>query len=477
MKKFLLVVTILMLALFVAACTRTPDEPELPTAPVVNEPAPQETPAHEPAPPAPELPAEDERWTPDNIGPTSIRVAWWGADARHEAVLAALDVFTSRYPHITVEPEFGAFTGYLDSLVVQMAGRDEADIIQVNYAWVHALGGGTNVFANLNDFAHIIDLNEWSPALRGFTTTADGQLGGVPHGITGRVIIYNTEMLAQYGMSTFPATFDELIELGERIAEGNTALDEGNNTYSFFPIGPESMDIVMLTMLYNHTGRNLQADGRILHTVDEVEEMFNIWQRMIDVGALPTWDQQEGVGNVFTPVWMEGRGGSVFEWVGNIFVAGGAFMDNDIDERRVEGVGVALLPAVTAGGSRNSMQRPSLVHTISRNSDNPELAAYLLNFLYTDEEALLILDNAFGIPLSSTAARIFEETGGAWGLQLDGFDLLEANQGTMCPLFEDPNLRPARTAAIEAFRTGMIDAREAARRWVEDQQQELDAMR
>jgi len=427
--------------------------------------------------PEPEVVVGDGVFSPANLGPTTIRKAWWGGDARHEAVNAALDIFTQRYPNITIIPEYGAFSGYLDSLVVQMAGQAEADLLLSNYAWVHALGSGQNVFADLRDFGHIINLNEWTPTLRAFTTTADGQLAGVPHGITGRVIIYNTEMLAEHGLSSFPATFDEWIEFGETVAANNQALDAGYNAYAFFPIGPESMDIVMLTMLYNHTGRNLETDGQINFTVDEVEYMFNIWQRMIDSGALPTWDQQEGVSDVFNPVWMEGRGGSVFEWVGNIFLAGGAFMDNDVAERRVEGVGVALLPATTPGGSRNSMQRPSLVHVVSRNSANPELAAYLLNFLYTDEEALLVLGNAFGIPLSNTAAYLFEREGGAWGLQQDGFELLDANQGVMCPMFEDPNLRPQRFAAIEAFRTGSIDARTAAERWVEDQQRELNAMR
>jgi len=474
MKKFLLVMCLAALALFVTACRSDDDAPPAAVPTPTPEAQAQATP--EPSPP-PELPPADERWTPHELGPTTIRMSWWGGEARHIAVNQALDLFMERYPHIRVEPEYGAFSGHLDALVVQMAAQSEPDVLQANYAWIHNLGGGVNVFANLNDFAHIIDLSQWTDALRGFTTTADGQLAGVPHGITGRVIIYCQEMLESYGFSSFPATFDEWIELGEQVAQGNENIDTGSNTYAFFPIGRESLDIVMLTMLYNHTGRNMQADGSILYTVDEVEYMFNIWQRMIDTGTLPTFDQQEGANDVFTPVWMEGRGGSVFEWVGNIFLAGGAFLDNDPSERRVEGVGVALLPAVAPGGSRNSMQRPSLVHTISRNSDHPELAAYLLNFLYTDDEALNILGNQFGIPLSTRAAELFEEAGGAWGLQLDGFELLEANQGTMCPLFEDPNLRDARVAAIEAFRTGSIDTREAARRWVEDQQEALDDMR
>ena len=408
--------------------------------------------------------------------PATIRFAWWGADARHEALLEAIRIFEDRYPHITVEPEFGAFAGYLDSLTVQLAGQDEADVLQSNYAWIHSLGGGTNVFANLRDFAHIIDLTEWSDDLLQFTTTADGQLGGVSHGITGRVIIYNTELLAEHGFSTFPATFDELATLGESISAGNATLDAGSNTYAFFPVGNESWDIIMLTMLYNETGRNLQANGQILHTVDEVEQMFDVWQRLLDSGALPTFEQQEIPLDTTNPVWMQGRGGALFEWVGNIFLAAGNFIDNDPPNRVVEGLGVALLPSITPGGSRNSMQRPSLVHTISRNSSHPEVAAYFLNFLYTDEEALMAIGPQFGVPLSRTAAQIAEREGQVWGLMAEGLELLTANVGEMCPLFEDMNLRSHRFHAIEAFRTGAASAHEAAELWVNNQQLALNDM-
>jgi oligogalacturonide transport system substrate-binding protein len=407
-------------------------------------------------------------------------MAWWGGQTRHDAVNAALDLFMDRYPHITVEREYGAFGGYLDALQIMLADGSEPDVFQSNYAWVHMLAGGNNPYMNLWDWAHIIDLNEWSPALLNRAVTADGQLAGVPHGITGRVIIYTQEMLDAAGLTSFPATFDEWIEAGERVAANNTALDTPGNQYAFWPLGAPgndlTMDIIIMTMIINHFGVNLEANGRIQPTIDQVEYVFNIIGRMMDAGLMPTHQQQEGVTDAFNPVWMDGRGGSVFEWVSNIHLAGGAVGSAVVDEnaQRTEGIGVALLPAVTAGGTRLSMQRPSIVHAVGRSTSQPELAVYLLNWLYTDEEALTILFDQFGIPLSTTADRLFQEQGGAWGLMLDGFNLLEQNVAVMCAYFEDGNLRPHRLNAIENFRNGSIDAREAARQWVEYQQYGLN---
>ncbi|MCL2399385.1 MAG: extracellular solute-binding protein [Defluviitaleaceae bacterium] len=463
MKKFATLIGLLVTAMVVTACGGPATTAQPPAA---QPPAATPTPAQPPADAA--APADALL---NNGEPATISFAWWGGDSRHNAVKAALDIFMDRYPHITVEPIYGAFGGYLDNLVIQLAGQVEPDLIQVNYAWVHALGGGQNVFLDLNTMSHIVNLNEWTQELRDFTTTVDGQLAGVPHGVTGRVIIYNRLMLQEHGFATFPDNFEDLMRLGALVAEGNATIDAGDNTYAFFPLGPESLDIVMLTMLYNETGRNLQANGQMLHTVDEVEAVFSIFEQMIETGTIPTWEQQEYPHNQTNPVWMEGRSGAAFEWVGNIFLAGNHFLEGDLDN-----LGVALFPAMTPGGSQAAMQRPSLVHVVSQNSSHPEVAAYLLNFLYTDEDALVALGNEFGIPLSNTASAISIRLGNTHGLQLEGHNLLVSNFGEMCPLFEDPNLRPQRFAAIEAFRTRSINARQAAERWVNDQQSELNAM-
>jgi len=309
----------------------------------------------------------------------------------------------------------------------------------------------------------------------------DNQVAGFPFGSMGRVIIYNEAILAEAGLTSFPDTFDEWIAMAEVINANNTALDSPTNQYAFWPIGNAnndlSMDIVIMTMIYNHFGVNLHANGRILPTIDQVEYIFNILQRMKDVNLLPTPDQAADVANVTTPVWMEGRGGSAFEWASNIHLAASAMGGDvvyDSDARVVEGMGVALLPAVAPGGSRLSLQRPALVHAVSANTNYPALSAYLLNWLYTDEEALRTIFDQFGVPLSTTASRVFLEMGGAWGVMREAFDLVEANVAVMCSVFEDARVRPHRLATIESFRRGDIDAREAARQWVENQQYGLD---
>ena len=458
MKRRLLAAGIAATMLFVSCTPAAQPAP----APAAAPPAPAETPTVAPPP-------EDAVFSPADLGPTSIRVQWWGGDARHVRVNEALDLFESRYSNITVQREYGAFAGFLDRLITDLAAQTTPDVTQSNYSWLHTLGRGRNVFADLRQLSDIVDITEFEQGLvnlLSFVITEDGQIAAAPHGITGRVLVYNRHMLEEHGLSTFPQTMDDLVAFGEAVAAGNAAVDVGaTNTYALWPTGPEVFDIIFLTWLYNNTGRNLQANGQILHTVDEVELAFEAMGRLIESGTIPTFEQWEPPRDATNPIWMQGRGGSAFEWVGNIFLAGGNFMDGDLD-----GLGVTLMPPLAAGDRQAIMQRPSLTHAVSRTTDNPELAAYILNFLYTDEEALLILGDAFGIPLTRTAGNLAQSEGLIHGLMLDGFHLLNDNFGEMCALFEDPNLRPERFHAIESFWTGTSTAREAAELWVNNQQ-------
>ena len=470
MKKAMSILSLFFIvAVVAAACTPTDAIPEIFDAVQIADEA--EYQAHLVPVQVPLSEYAAQQGIPNGGNHATLRVSWWGGDARQEAMQAALELYMDRYPHITVVSEFGTFSGWMDNLLSQLDTQDEPDIMQVNYSWIHSFGEGSNVFADLNDWAHIIDLTNWTSELLSFTNTSDGQLAGVSHGTVGRVIIYNRHMLEEFELEEFPTTIDELIEFGKRVSVHNAALDAGDNTYAFFPIGPESLDIILLQLLYNETGRIIEENGRMLHTRQEVQAAFEIIGRMIEFNTIPTFEQQEPPHDATNPVWTQGRGGSAFEWVHNLFISGGNFMDGDLD-----GLGVALFPAATEGGRQLIMQRPSLVYTMSRNSNYPEAAAHLLNFLFTDEDALKAIGSHLGIAMFRDGMAVDEMLHLTQGLVLEGRKLLEANMAPMGATFEEPALRGPRFAIMEAFRLGSIDASEAAERFLREQQAALDEM-
>ncbi|MEF2964972.1 extracellular solute-binding protein [Paenibacillus sp. M1] len=79
--------------------------------------------------------APTEQTASDNE-PVKLRIMWWGSQPRHEATLAALDLYTKNNPNVTFEPEYSGMDGYLDKLSTQAAAKNAPDIVQLDPGWM-----------------------------------------------------------------------------------------------------------------------------------------------------------------------------------------------------------------------------------------------------------------------------------------------------------------------------------------------------
>ena len=402
------------------------------------------------------------RWTPADVGDVTVDVMWWGGDARHEAMLAALDIFMERYPNVTIEPIFVSFADYYYILLVHVAAGMAPDLMQIHYPWVQFYVSN-GVLLDLNTVAHILDLNEWEDWQLDFKRF-EGELAAVPHGITGRVVLYNRPLLEEFGLQTFPATTQGLLRLGQQLE-----LDD----YYFALVNADGLlfDFLILTWLYATTGNAMQEGGQMLHAVHEVAAVFDLVGRMQRAGAVQSPWQEDFVSWSADPIWTQGFAAGVLTWTDQVHLF--------IDSFQTEGggnwddLGITALP-VPAGASPVIKQRPSMGHAIARDSRHPEVVAYLLNFLYTDEVALTALGSTLGLPVSRTARDVAMANDLFTPSQIEAMDFVTASGGAIDARFEDPALRQLRLEIIEDFRNGRINSREAARRFIDQQQAVLD---
>ena len=68
--------------------------------------------------------------------PVTIRFSWWGGDSRHEATEKAVQAFMEKYPWITVENEYGAWTGWEEKQSLNILTGECADVMQIGSNWV-----------------------------------------------------------------------------------------------------------------------------------------------------------------------------------------------------------------------------------------------------------------------------------------------------------------------------------------------------
>ncbi|MDR2938995.1 MAG: ABC transporter substrate-binding protein [Clostridiales bacterium] len=441
-----------------------------------NAPSPEAPPASEaaPAPEGAEASSGPEAGFEFPTEDITLTFSWWGSDSRHEAFQNVIDLYTAKHPNVTIEPDYGAFDSWTQKIQTQLGGQEEADVMQVNYNWVHSFGKGQNVFADLNQYGHIIDLSNW-PQTDLDSMSTGGELGAVPHGTNARVFYYNKPLFEGAGIE-YPKTYAELIEAGKVISANNTPTG-ADNKYVHINVGTPTQnvatDLFIAQMLYDKTGKVMQENGVVNYTIEEVAGVLNTYKSFEDAGAFPTYQQDDPIQNESNPLWTSGRVGSVFEWVGTM----DKYLDSYKDGTAKDEIVVAPYITEVEGQEVKIYAKPSLGYAVSRNSEYPEVAADFINFMFTDEEAILALGTSLGVSSHKATREVQEREDFVKGAMKMGYDLLTNYELViMDPYFEDENIRGQRYIAIEEFRSGKSDAQAAAKIYIENQQAELDKL-
>lgn len=398
----------------------------------------------------------------------TIKFSWWGADNRHEAMKEVAKLYEKANPNVTVDIEYGAWDGWQTKILTQLSGKTEADVMQVNYNWLFSYGRGKNVFYNLDEVKNFIDLSNWDENyLKAMQVS--GEQAAVPHGMTGRVNLMNSKLFTENDLE-LPVTYTDLIEAGKVISKDNTATG-AENKYAFTNMGEVSKDLFIAQMLFNKTGKVMQTDGKVNYSVEEVEEVLSQYKAFEDAGVMPTFAQDPSIENESNPEWVNGRTGGIYEWANSL----GKWVSSYQSGQASDDLTVGAYFNETANEKPNVYVKPNFGYAVSRNSKNPEVAADFINFMFTNEEAVKAAGDTLGVSSNKVTYDFQEKLALIDGSVKQGYEVLaEYDQTVMDPYFEDENVRNERYTAIEAFRSGKSTAAEAAKDYVEKQQNALD---
>ena len=129
-----------------------------------------------------------------------LRVSWWGSQGRHDRTLAAIELFESKYPHITIEPEFAGWENYWERIAAQAAGRNLPDVFQQDMQYLD-LYGSRGMLLDLGPYVEsgAIDITYISESeLAG--GMLNGKLLAINLGSNAMVGIYDPELFTQAGI-------------------------------------------------------------------------------------------------------------------------------------------------------------------------------------------------------------------------------------------------------------------------------------
>lgn len=329
--------------------------------------------------------------------PVTLRFMWWGGDSRHEATLAALDLYMERNPHVTIESEFQGFDGYEEKLATQIAGGTAPDIMQLTSFRMVEFAGKNNIFVDLNEYKDILDMSGFEQSFLDNFCVVDGRLTGLPTGLNAHNIVLNTQVTDAAGVNLEgDYTWDDFITEGAKVHAANPdqyfAWYDGDGWY-----------LLLRSMIRQETGKwIIDDDYTIGATRDSLIHAYEFIQRCYEEGVCePTETGFQYTGKSHeNPLWINGN-------MGSLYMNSSSFGQFRFEKTTLKPV---LIPQMENAKENGIIVQPSQVFSV-KTGENEEEAVKVLNFLYNDEDAIALLKSERGTPANSNARDYLAENG------------------------------------------------------------------
>lgn len=335
-------------------------------------------------------------------GQREITFSWWGNDSRHEYTIEAIREFEKLHPEIKVTLEYGDWSGYQDRMAIKMASDTEADVMQINYAWLKQYSPDGNGFLDLyrqRSYIRLVPFNDAEEKLG----TIDGKLNALPISLNAAVFYWNQTLLQSYGLE-IPKTWDDLFAAAEKMSpDGIYPLE----------MEPKFFWLICASYVEQQSGRKLFADGELGFGQKEIEEMVAFADRLIQEHVTPRIDDMER-----RQIALGGAAGSV-TWISGSEPYTDLAVENGYELK----VGDYL----TMENAKRSgwYYKPAMLYAISATSRYPREAAMLLDFLLSSDTMAVKQKLEKGVPISNLAREALEKNNFLEGFTYDGFEKLE----------------------------------------------------
>lgn len=319
---------------------------------------------------------------------TTLRIAWWGGDARHTMTTEMIAEFEKTHKNLKVEVEYCGYGDYWTRLSTQAAGHDMPDIIQMDYSQI-ANFVNSNLLMELDPLVEdgSLDMtNVDSGLISG--GLVNGKLYGLATGVNAPCLLYNEAVLKDAGVEMPESmTFSEFADLCKTIWEKT-------GSQAMFTDDVEAREIYFRSLgqtLYSADGKSVGFTAEaladywayILTGFEEGYFMDAMQKEMKSTGDKPTDLQNAIIWNAMT---TSNQAKS--------------FQGKKTDEEL--SLGITLRPyADNAVETNPTYIKAAMLWSINAESENAELAAEFINFFTHQTSVYDIGGVDRGVPISS----------------------------------------------------------------------------
>ncbi len=312
----------------------------------------------------------------------TISLAWWGDDDRAAKYEKAVDLFEKAHPNITVQTQFQAWDDYWTARATEAAGGALPDVIQMDLSYLRQYGA-TGQLLDLDGQTGVnLNLDGIDDSLLASGQIDEGQYG-VPTSTNTLATFYNADVLKQIGVEPLAEgyTWDDYTAWIEKVSEAGKGekpaiYGSGDYTGTFW---------FFLQWLIQQGVEPFTADGQLNFDETQMTEWLNQGQELRDSGA-------------FFPI-KRAKQLEPLSGFTKSEVAGESSWDNFLASYVAEtGDEIKMLPMPSGENGPQQFYKPSMLLSASAQSEQPEAAAALIDFLINDPEVGTIFGTSKGVP-------------------------------------------------------------------------------
>lgn len=323
-------------------------------------------------------------------GPITLKVMWWGGQARHDKTLKVIEMFEAQNPDIKIEPIYTSWDGYFEKLAPLVASNEMPDVIQMTIQNMPQYAE-KDLLADLSKIKslNITDMDKVFKDLG----SLNGKFLGVTLGANAPCLIYNKELFDKAGVG-YPSdkwTWKDLIDAANKIHDklGITGVNSIIRDYNDFEV------------FARENGEAIYSkDNKIGFTQKTLADFLALGQSGIKAGGMePMKVTMEFRSNEENTPYARGEAAMMFLW-----------------SNKIVGVKKTLKKdsEIVAYPGPNSLKKgmyikPGTFYCISKKSVDTEAAGKFVDFFVNNIDANLILQGDRGVPVFSKVRKALAE--------------------------------------------------------------------
>ncbi|MFB7250015.1 ABC transporter substrate-binding protein [Microbacterium sp. NPDC056234] len=321
----------------------------------------------------------------------TLDLAFWGNDVRAELYNEAIAAFNEEYPNIKVNASFLDFPAFWEKRQTEAAGKNLPDVMQFDYSYLRQYSQN-GLLLDLDPYlGEIIQTDPLPQNILDIGVVNDTTYG-IATSTNAWGLFSNPVLLETAGVENFAGgTWEEYTDWMGEVTDAAGGAFWGGGDY---------------TGRIQNFELQLRAEGDVLFTEEgeagfDEDRLAAFWeegQPIRDGIGIPQQRVEEvapkgGFDSALTASEL------VWDNFGSGYLGG---LGEGYTELNL------IAPPITEEGAKDLYLKPSMLHTISANTEHPEAAATLVDFLVNSPQSGEIFGTNRGLPASETALEAAE---------------------------------------------------------------------